>query len=420
MKKRKKSANKELKPTAWIDYPLLFLILALLAYGLIMVQSAGALQGVKDANDAYFYLIQQLKWAGLGAVVAGVIVFMPYHIWRRFAGVIAWLGMMVSIGLLLAVRFSGASVSGGGAVRWLSIAGVTIQPSEIAKLCAVFFLAYLFARYPLQSTKGWGISRSLIYFKQKLSKLGPGGVLLRTIGGLFPGALVVLVLGLIYKQPDLGTMLVVGATCGAMLWQTGLATRWFLIVGAPVVSFLAYKVRFSEYQWDRIKVWLNPWLYEKNEGYQITNAQVAFANGGWFGQGLGASAQKNWILPANHTDYIFVIVGEELGLLGCLLMIGLFVALFMRAYQLARRCPDRFSRLLFFGITTALAVQTVVNLAVVTGVLPTTGITLPFVSYGGSSLLITMIQAGILLSISRYCVVKKTEQDSAKNPPVAR
>lgn len=353
-----------------IDFPMLLLSLVILAYGLIMVQSAGAIKGfnMEDPN-AYYYLLKQLKWAGAGLIVIGVAVRVPYTTWRRFAGI----GILLTLGLLLAVIYSKAGVVAKGSARWLNIVGFSVQPSEIAKIGMVLFLAHVFDKYPVRKPKDVAI----------------------------PGVLMFVVLVLIFKQPDLGTTMVLAGTCAAMLWETGLPAKWFFIVGAPLGIIVAFFVRHTPYQWERILAWLHPWDYTSDLGYQITNAEISFGTGGIFGIGLAQSVQKSF-LPENHTDTIFAMVGEEFGLVGCLLLITLFVAFFWRCYYIARLVPDRFGRLMAFGLTSALAIQTAVNLAVVTGVFPVTGITLPLVSYGGSSLMITMAEIGVLLNISRY------------------
>ncbi len=192
-----------------------------------------------------------------------------------------------------------------------------------------------------------------------------------------------------------------------MLFQTELPTFWFLLAcpafGLPLY-YLIWRTQFQavHYQWDRILAWFDPWKYADNIGYQITNAEIAFGSGGLFGVGLGRSMQKYGFLPENHTDMIFAIVGEELGFVGTLFLLCLIISLYARAYRVIRECPDRFGRLLGFGLTSSLAIQTAVNLSVVTGVLPVTGITLPLISYGGSSLVITLIELGLILNISRY------------------
>jgi cell division protein FtsW len=369
----------KIKPTLPIDFPILFLTLALIAFGLIMVLSAGAVSGFNATQNTYFYVFQQMKWTLIGSVFAFVAIKVPYTVWRRFAGV----GILISIGLLIAVIYTDAGISALGSARWIKIAGVSVQPSEISKLALVLFYAHILDRYPVKRGKNWHI---------------PMGVLI---------PVTILVLGLVYKQPDLGTTMVLAMTSAAMLFQTELPTSWFL-AAVPTFGlslfYLLYRTRNqpTHYQWDRILAWLNPWKYAAKLGYQITNAEIAFGSGGLFGVGLGRSMQKYGFLPENHTDMIFAIVGEELGLVGTLFLLILIILLYARAYQVIRECPDRFGRLLGYGLTSSLAIQTTVNLAVVTGVLPVTGITLPLISYGGSSLVITLIELGLILNISRY------------------
>lgn len=363
------------KTTLPIDFPILYFTLALIAFGLIMVLSAGAVSGFNATKNTYFYVFQQMKWTLVGSVFALVALKVPYAFWRKFAGV----GMIISLGLLIAVIFSGAGITTLGSARWIKIAGVSIQPSEITKLALVLFYAHILDRYPVQRGKNWRI---------------PLGVLF---------AVSILVFALVYKQPDLGTTMVLAMTSAVMLLQTEIPTIWFVAAvptcGLPLVYFIHQK---GGYQWDRILAWLDPWKYAANLGYQITNAEIAFGSGGLLGVGLGRSMQKYGFLPENHTDMIFAIVGEELGLLGAVLLLALFISLYARAYYVIRECPDRFGRLLGFGLTSSLALQTTVNLAVVTGVIPVTGITLPLISYGGSSLIITLIEIGLILNISGY------------------
>ena len=379
------------KPTLPIDFPILFLTLALIAFGLIMVLSAGAVSGFNATQNTYFYVFQQIKWALVGSFCAFLAIKVPYASWRRFAGI----GMIISIVLLIAVIFTGAGVSALGSARWIKIAGVSIQPSEITKLALVLFYAHILDRYPAKRGKDWSI---------------PLGVLI---------PVTILVLGLVYKQPDLGTTMVLAMTSTVMLFQTELPTIWFL-AAAPTFGlslfYMLYRTRnqATHYQWDRILAWLDPWKYAANLGYQITNAQIAFGSGGLFGVGLGRSLQKYGFLPENHTDMIFAIVGEELGLVSALFLLLLIISLYARAYRVVRECPDRFGRLLGFGLTSSLAIQTTVNLAVVTGVFPVTGITLPLISYGGSSLVITLIELGLILNISRYRL-KAPSRNTATN-----
>ncbi|MDR3602866.1 MAG: putative lipid II flippase FtsW [Desulfosporosinus sp.] len=362
-------AKRQLAP---IDFPILFLSLALLAFGLIMVLSAGAVRGFNATQNTYFYVSQQMKWMLIGFCFAFVAIKVPYAFWRRFAG----FGLLLSIGLLIAVIFTDKGIATQGSARWIKIAGITIQPSEITKLALVLFYAHVLDRFPVKKGKDW---------------LSPLGILI---------PVTILILALVYKQPDLGTAMVLALTSAVMLLQTELPTIWFAAaipsLGIPLFYFI------HGYQWQRIMVWLDPWKYAGDIGYQITNAEIAFGSGGLFGVGLGRSLQKYGFLPENHTDMIFAMVGEELGLVGTFFLLFLFTTLYARAYHVVRGCPDRFGRLLGFGLTSTLAIQTAINLAVVTGVLPVTGITLPLISYGGSSLVITLTELGLLLNLSRY------------------
>ena len=367
------------KTTLYIDFPILFLTLALIAFGLIMVLSAGAVSGFNATQNTYYYVFQQMKWVLIGSIFALIAIKVPYAFWRRFAGI----GILISVGLLVAVIFTDAGLAAKGSARWIKIAGISIQPSEITKLALVLFYAHILDRYPVIRGKNWRIP----------------------MGALIP--VTVLISGLVYKQPDLGTTMVLGMTSAVMLFQTEIPTLWFASAvpafGLPLF-YLIYRTKDQpiHYQWDRILAWLDPWKYAAGIGYQITNAEIAFGSGGLFGVGLGRSMQKYGFLPENHTDMIFAIVGEELGLVGALFLLLLIISLYARAYRVIRECPDRFGRLLGFGLTSSLAIQTTVNLSVVTGVLPVTGITLPLISYGGSSLIITLIELGLILNISRY------------------
>lgn len=370
MRPIRKERRKDKQNLQGVDFGLLFLALALLAFGLIMVLSAGSVRGFNMSQNSYYFISQQLKWAALGTVFAIIAVSVPYTAWRRFAGI----GMILSLGLLTLVLYTDAGIITSGSARWLRLAGINVQPSEISKLALILFFAHILERYPVRKGKDL----------------------------IIPLVFVLPVFYLVYKQPDLGTMLVLFMTSVAMLLQTELPNRWFLL-GGPILGGIGFTlIRRTDYQWKRILVWLDPWAYANNLGYQITNAEIAFGSGGLFGVGLGRSLQKYGFLPENHTDTIFAMVGEEVGLIGTTVLLVLYLLLIIRGYKIARDCPNRFGRLLAFGITSSLAIQTIMNLSVVTGVIPVTGITLPLISYGGNSLLVTMIELGILLNISRY------------------
>lgn len=371
MPKRKRSIGKKLpKPLHEVDFYLLISVLAILAYGLVMVLSAGSVRGYNATQNSFYYVMQQTKWALLGGGIAFLITRIPYPLLRRFAG----FSIFVSLVLLLLVLITEKGMEVNGSARWIKVGPVNVQPSEIAKIAFILFLANFLDRYPVKSLKDLVIPAIV---------LGP-------------------ILGLVYKQPDLGTTMVLVFTAAAMFWQTELPTRWFLLAIPAFGIPLYYLIRNTEYQWNRIITWLDPWKDAIGLGYQITNAEIAFGSGGLFGVGLGRSLQKFGYLPETYTDMIFALIGEELGLMGTLLLISLFIFFYARGFYISRKCPDRFGRLLAFGITTSLALQTAMNLAVVTGVMPVTGITLPLVSYGGSSLVITLIEIGVLMNISRY------------------
>lgn len=376
------------KPKQPIDFPILFFTLALIAFGLIMVMNAASVSGLNSrTQNAYYYVSRQMIWALIGSAAMLVAIFFPLAFWRRFAGI----GILVSIGMLaMVISSEEAGVTVAGAARWLEIGGLRIQPSEIAKLTLVLLYAHILDRYPVVRGKKWRVQ----------------------LGILLPVTL--LILYLVYKQPDLGTAIVLAATCGVMLLQTEIPAVCFF-AAVPVMGGVLFHF-IQGYQKQRIMVWLDPWKYASIGGYQITNAEIAFGSGGLLGVGLGRSMQKYGFLPETHTDMIFAIVGEELGLVGCLFLLLLVVSLYARAYYVIRRCQDRFARLLGFGLISALAIQTMVNLSVVTGVLPLTGITLPLISYGGSSLLITMFELGLVLNITRYC--SKTVAKRTGKPPV--
>ncbi|NMA69578.1 MAG: putative lipid II flippase FtsW [Desulfitobacterium sp.] len=361
------------KPKHEVDFYLLFSVLAILAFGMIMVLTAGSVRGYSATQNSFHYAIQQGKWVILGGIGAFIMTRIPYHFLKKFAGI----GIVITYILLFLVLSSDMAIESQGVARWLNIGPIGIQPSEIAKLTLVLFLANYCAQYFVKSIKDV----------------------------ILPVIVVLPILALVYKQPDLGTTMVLLLTTAAILWQTGVATGWFLLA-IPVLGVpLAYLVYNTPYQWNRILAWLDPWQYYSGLGYQIVNAEIAFGSGGIFGVGLGRSMQKFGYLPETYTDMIFALVGEELGLIGTLLLICLFVFCYGRGFYIARQCSDFFGRFLAFGLTFSLAIQTAINLSVVTGVLPVTGITLPLISYGGSSLIITLMEIGILLNISRYCKI---------------
>lgn len=359
------------------DYILLFIAVVILAIGLVMVLSASSVFAYNETDNSYSLFYKQLRLAAAGLVLALFVMNFPYRYWKKVSGI----GIIITIVLLLLVNYSDYSVTIKGATRWLNIFGVSFQPSEIAKLALVIFLAHTLNRYRVRKFRDM----------------------------ILPLIILGIIVYLIYKQPDLGTAIVITLTWAAMLLMTEISWGYFLI-GAPAAGFAGYLlIKDNPYQWNRILGWLNPWEYATTHGYQTVNAQIAFGTGGLFGIGIGRSTESLSYLPENYTDTIFAVIGQEFGFFGSSVILVCYALLIGRGYLISRRSPDDFGRLLGFGITSALAVQVVINLCVVTGLSPVTGITLPLISYGGSSLLVTMAQIGILLNISRYREHLETE-----------
>ena len=355
-----------------IDPVFLTILLLLLAVGLLMLYSASYAQSEYDTGytDSTRYLQKQAACAVIGLAAMAVLSRIPPEFWLRMA----WPLYGVSILLLLSVLFFGQSVN--GARRWINIAGLQFQPSEIAK----FTLIVLFARL----TRGYGaLAREFRY-----GVLGFGFALL---GILVPLAL----------EKHLSAIMLMGLVAVVMMFVAGTHPKWLLLGAALAGVFVVVYITFMGYAGDRVTAWLHPESDPSDTGYQILQSLYAIGSGGVFGLGLGKSRQKYLYLPFQYNDYIFAIICEELGLVGAVGIILLFAALILRGYWIALRASDRFSTVLAAGLTTLIAVQTVLNLCVVTNLLPSTGIALPFFSYGGTALAVNLGEMGIILSISR-------------------
>ena len=356
-----------------IDTAFLIILLLLLSVGLAMLYSASYAQSHYDTGytDSTRYLQKQAVCAVIGLVAMAVLSRVRPDFWFRTA----WVLYAISIALLLFVLLFGQSVN--GAKRWINIAGVQFQPSEIAK----FTLIVLFARL----TKSFGTSAKQFRY----GVLGFGAALL---GILVPLAL----------EKHLSAIMLMGMVAVAMMFVAGTSVKWLLSGAGVAVIFVVVYISLMGYAGDRVTAWLHPEQDPSDTGYQILQSLYAIGSGGLFGLGLGKSRQKYLYLPFQYNDYIFAIICEELGLVGALLIIFLFALLILRGYWIALRAPDRFSTVLGAGLITLIAVQTVLNLGVVTNLLPSTGIALPFFSYGGTALAVNLGEMGILLSISRY------------------
>ena len=356
-----------------VDIPFLILLLVLLVVGLGMLYSASFAQSEYDTGytDSTKYLQKQGACALIGLGAMAVLSRIRPDVWLK----VAWPLYVTGIILLLSVLLFGQSVN--GAKRWINIAGLQFQPSEIAK----FTMIVLFARL----TKGFGgKSRKFRY-----GVLGFGAALL---GILIPLAL----------EKHLSAIMLMGMVAVVMMFVAGTHPKWLLAGAGAAAVFVVIYVSFMGYAGDRITAWLHPEQDPGDTGYQILQSLYAIGSGGLFGLGLGKSRQKYLYLPFQYNDYIFAIICEELGLVGALLIILLFAALILRGYWIALQAPDRFSTVLAAGLVTLIAVQTVLNLGVVTNLLPSTGIALPFFSYGGTALAVNLGEMGIVLGISRY------------------
>ena len=355
-----------------VDFPFLILLLLLLAVGLTMLYSASYAQSEYDSGYTVStrYLQKQAVCAALGLGCMAVFSWIPARVWLR----LAWPLYGISIVLLLSVLVIGEEVN--GARRWINLAGLQFQPSEIAK----FTMILMFARL----TKGFGPDAKQFRY----GVLGFGSALL---GILVPLAL----------EKHLSAIMLMGMVAVVMMFVAGTNMKWILAGIGGAIVFVVIYITFMGYAGDRVTAWLNPESDPGDTGYQILQSLYAIGSGGLFGLGLGKSRQKYLYLPFQYNDYIFAVICEELGLVGALLIIALFSAMILRGYWIALRAADRFSTVLAAGLITLIAVQTVLNLGVVTNLLPSTGIALPFFSYGGTALAVNLGEMGIVLSISR-------------------
>ena len=356
-----------------VDFLFLLLVVLLLAVGLIMLYSASYAQSEFDTGyeSTTKYLQKQAVCAAIGLVCMYGFSRIRVEIWYR----LAWPVYAVSILLLLLVLVAGESVN--GAKRWINIGGIQFQPSEIAKFAMILLLARL--------TKSYGADA-------KQFRYGVLGFGCAMLGLLLPLAL----------EKHLSAIMLMGLVGVVMMFVAGTSQKWLLAGAAAAVVFVLIYLHFMGYAADRVTAWLHPELDPGDTGYQILQSLYAIGSGGLFGRGLGRSRQKYLYLPFQYNDYIFAIICEELGLVGAVLIIALFGLTICRGYWIALRARDRFSTVLAAGLVTLLAVQTVLNLCVVTNLLPSTGIALPFFSYGGTALAVNLGEMGILLQISRY------------------
>jgi cell division protein FtsW len=353
------------------DLVLLAAVGSLVALGILMVFDVTYFYGQERYGDPFRFFRMHLISIGAGTLALVVAARVRSAVYRRVALPAVALGV---IGIVLVLTPAGASH--GGAQRWLHVAGLSLQPSELTKLSLVLFLAWWLAR-----------QRDRIGEFKK---------------GMLPPLLVVgAIAGLLLLEPDFGTAVLLGMVLMTMLFVAGVPARHIAPLFAVSVPALVLLVGTSAYRRVRFLSFLDPWRDPRDAGFQLVQSFITFASGGIFGRGLGESRQKMFYLPAAHTDFIFSVIGEELGLLGALAVLLVFSLLVYRGIRISLRHPDEFGRLLAFGLTALLALQALVNMAVVLGLLPTKGLALPFLSYGGSAMVVSLISAGMLYGLSR-------------------
>lgn len=365
-----------------VDHLFLALILLILTVGLTMLYSASSAQSAYDTGyeSTWKYLIKQAACAGIGLLAMFFFSRIPVSFWYRLAWPLYW----GSIGLLLSVLVVGQEVN--GARRWINIAGVQFQPSELAKFAQIL----LFAR--LTRCFGQGA---------KTFRLGVMGFGMALMGILVPLAL----------EKHLSAIMLMGMVAVTMMFVAGTEMKWLAAGACGAALFVVLYISFMGYAGDRVTAWLHPESDPSDKGYQILQSLYAIGSGGVFGLGFGKSRQKYLYLPFQYNDYIFAICCEELGLIGALGIMALFALAIIRGYWIALHSADRFSTILCAGLVTLIAVQTILNLCVVTNLLPSTGIALPFFSYGGTALAMNLGEMGIVLSISRQKNKRKIQEE---------
>jgi cell division protein FtsW len=355
------------------DVPLLFAVLFLVGIGIVMVYSASSAVALEKFGSDAFFLKRQALFALVGIVALVIYSHIPFRLYRSLTYPL----LFTALGLLVAVHAGDLGVAAGGSLRWLRLGPLTMQPAEVARLALVIYLAYSLSK------------------KQASLKIFSVGLLPHL---LVLGAFSALLL----LQPDFGSVVIFAVLTWLMMFVGGVPLRHLLsalLLVAPLVYLLMIN---AAYRLRRLVSFLDPWQYPADEGYQMIHSLMAFGTGGFWGAGIGKGYQKLFYLPEPHTDFIFAVIGEELGFWGILFILGLFAMVLWRGLRIACGCHDTFGMLLAAGITFALALQVSLNMGVCLGLLPTKGLTLPFISYGGTSLLLNMAAVGILMNIGAH------------------
>lgn len=354
------------------DFTLLILTFLLVGTGLVMIYSSSQIFAYLRYDDSAYFLKRQAVFAIAGIVTLIIVMNIPYRIYKKL--VIPILGVLFVLMLLVLTDLGEVR---NGAQRWLNLGLITIQPSEFVKLGVIIYLASIYSKK-----------------QEYINDL---------VRGVIPPLVVVAIFFvLILLQRDLGTGMSVIFFTMVMIFCSGAQFKHMFALGTLTAVIGVLFIATQQYRVKRVFSFLDPWADPLDSGYQLSQSLIAIGNGGILGSGIGNSIQKYLYLPEAHTDFIFAIIAEEVGLIGVTIILLCYIVLILRGIRISVRCPDSFGTLLGFGIVAMIGIQTLINIAVVSGRLPVTGIALPFLSYGGSSLLLTLISMGILLNISRY------------------
>lgn len=364
-----RQTREEIRPVVY-DFKLLFPVLLLVGIGVVMVYSASSALALKKFGNEYYFLKKQAIFSLIGFLALLVCRYFPYRILRAMT----YPMVILALALLLAIPLSTWGVSAGGSTRWLRFNEISFQPSEFARFALIVFLGYS------MSKKGERLKDLYVGFLPHILVLGT-------------------FITLIILQPDFGSVVILGAITWIMLFVGGARILHLSASLLLLVPFLYIYMIHAEYRLKRIMSFLDPWRYSTDEGYQIIHSLMAFGSGGIWGAGLGKGFQKLFYLPEPHTDFIFSVIGEELGLLGVLVILGLYGIILWRGISITRNSGDDFAAFVAFGMTLAIGLQVCINMGVTLGLLPTKGLALPFLSYGGTSLLMNMASIGILMNI---------------------
>jgi cell division protein FtsW len=356
--------------TIQYDIKLLFPVLMLVGIGIVMVYSASSAMAMNKFGADSYFLKKQSLFALSGIVALVVFRHISYKLFRP----LTYLILLFALVLLISVKIPGIGYSAGGAERWIRFSGISFQPSEFARFAMIIYLAY-----------------SMSKKQEKIEVL--------SIGFIPHVAVLILFTGLIMIQPDFGSVMILCAVTWIMLFAGGVRITHLLSGLIVIIPPAIYLLQTADYRIKRILSFLDPWKHSSDSGYQVVHSLMAFGSGGIFGSGIGQGYQKLFYLPEPHTDFIFAVIGEELGLLGVLVIVGLYSVIMWRGISIAKKSKDLFGSFVAIGLTSALGLQVFINIGVAMGLLPPKGLALPFLSYGGTSLLVNMACIGILMNI---------------------